>query len=122
MATQNGCYQVTVTDVNNCSVASDTVCIVNAAVNELSGQHDLNVSFTTSNDDLLIHLQSVTNLNNVEFSIINTNGQVVLSKSTNTNSNVLDEKLNTAGLASQLYVLQVKTKNAVKNLPLHIIK
>ena len=107
-APSTGCYSVLVTDTFGCSVASDTVCIINAGYNEIENEWNTAVQPNPSQGLQHVVISSGTPIGNLELVLAEITGRIISKATYMVNDTSFETTLDLSSLSNGIYFLTVK--------------
>ncbi len=105
----NGCYYMELSTVGGCSVQSDTVCIVNVGIDDLTNEPFVNLISSPGKSPWLI-LETTKPSGNVEVAIMDMFGRLVKSQSVTINNTYSEIRPDWTNIASGIYILRVSNE------------
>jgi len=102
----NGCYYMILSTVGGCTVESDTMCITNVGINDISNEPFISLYNSPGSSPWLI-VETVKPAGKIQLNIIDLFGRIVKSQELELNGNYFEVRPDWSGIASGVYVIRL---------------
>jgi hypothetical protein len=113
-APTTGCYSVIVTDSFGCSITSDTVCVINAGINDVSASFSIGLQPNPAKDFQHLTIASQQFIQTLYLQLTDATGKQMFTQTVSVNSDKFETDLDLSPLTKGVYFLKLQTDGMSK--------
>lgn len=102
----NGCYYMTLTTVGSCVVTSDTICITNVGIEDISSEPII-ISYNNPGSSPWLVAETSIPAGKVKMDIVDLYGRIINTENMDFNTNYNEIKPDWSGIASGVYIIRL---------------